>query len=75
MIGCLFGLFAFFTPRIVIVALLLTSQWITSPFHRLGTPFSGLLLPILGLVFAPYTLLAYCLTIHEHGSVGACGPC
>jgi hypothetical protein len=70
MLGCLLGLIAFFTPRIAIVLLLLFSNWIQTCFHALHSPFSGLLLPILGLLFAPYTLLAYCLAIHEHGSVG-----
>ena len=70
MIGCLFGLIAFFTPRIAIVLLLLTSDWIQTCFRALSSPFNGLLLPILGLAFVPYTLLAYCMAIHQHGSVG-----
>ncbi len=70
MLGCLIGLIAFFTPRIAIVLLLLTSDWVQTCFRALSSPFNGLLLPILGLVFLPYTLLAYCLAIHQHGSVG-----
>ena len=70
MIGCLFGLIAFFTPRIAIVLLLLLSDWIQHCFRTLSSPFNGLLLPILGLFLAPYTLLAYCLAIHQnHGHV------
>ena len=70
MIGCLLGLIAFFTPRIVIVLLLLTSDWVQSCFRAFSSPFNGLLVPILALIFLPYTLLAYCLAIHQHGSVG-----
>jgi hypothetical protein len=67
MIGCLFGIIAFFTPRIAIVLLLLFGDWIQTCFRTLSSPFSGLLLPILGLIFAPYTLLAYCLAWHQNG--------
>ena len=71
MIGCLFGLIAFFTPRIAIVLLLIFSDWIQHCFRALSSPFNGLLIPILGFIFAPYTLLAYCLAIHQnHGHVG-----
>jgi hypothetical protein len=69
MIGCILGLIAFFTPRIAIVLLALTGTWITSPFEKLQSPFNGLLIPILGLIFAPYTLLACCLAVHQNGSV------
>ena len=61
MLGCLLGLIAFFTPRIVIVLLLLTSDWVQSCFRAFSSPFNGLLVPILALIFLPYTLLAYCL--------------
>lgn len=67
--GCILGIIAFFLPRVVIVLLLLFSQYVTDPFTKLSSPFNGLLLPILGLIFAPYTLLAYCLTIAQNGSV------
>jgi hypothetical protein len=71
MIGCLFGLIAFFLPRVAIIFLLLFSNWILDAFKALSSPFSGLLLPILGLLFMPYTLLAYCLAWHQSsGSVG-----
>lgn len=70
MIGCLFGIVAFFLPRLVIVLLLVFSTFVTRPFAGLMTPFNGLLLPILGCVFLPYTLLAYCLAVNQHGSVG-----
>ena len=32
-------------------------------------PFNGLLIPILGFIFAPYTLLAYCFARNAHGAV------
>ena len=65
--GCILGLFAFFLPRVAIVLLLLFSHWIQDPFHRLSSPFDGLLLPVVGLIFAPYTLLAYCLAANQTG--------
>lgn len=71
MIGCFIGLTAFFLPRVAIILLLLFGKWITTPFGALSSPFNGLLLPILGLIFTPYTLLAYALAWHQtSGSVG-----
>jgi hypothetical protein len=67
MIGCLFGLLAFFLPRVAILILLLASDWIAACFRALSSPFNGILIPILGLLFAPYTLLAYCLAWHQNG--------
>lgn len=68
---CLLGIFAFFMPRVVIVLLWLFSTWIGSAFKSLSEPWSSpLLLPIIGFIFLPYTLLAYCLAIHQNGSVG-----
>jgi hypothetical protein len=70
MFGCFFGLLAFFAPRIAIVLVwLFGGGWLESSFAKQQPPFNGLLLPILGLIFAPYTLLAYCLTIHQNGGV------
>lgn len=71
MIGCLFGIFAFFLPRVAIILLgIFDTPFITNPFKSLSTPFNGLLLPILGCIFMPYTLLAYCLAISQNGSIG-----
>lgn len=71
MIGCLIGLLAFFLPRVAIILLLIFSTWIGDAFKALSSPFNGLLLPILGLIFTPYTLLAYCLSWHQtSGNVG-----
>lgn len=70
MFGCLLAIAAFFVPRVVIVLLWLFSAFITRPFVTFSAPFNGILLPLLGLIFLPYTLLAYCLTIQQNGSVG-----
>jgi len=60
---CLIVLIALFLPRLAIALLALFS-------HFIGAPFGGALLwPILGFIFAPYTLLAYCLAMNQHGSV------
>lgn len=67
--GCLVGLIAFFMPRVAIVLLWLFSTFITDAFRALSSPFNGVMLPILGLIFLPYTLLAYCLAMNQHGSV------
>lgn len=60
MIGCLVGLIAFFLPRVAIILLALFSDFI-------GRPFTGLLWPILGFFFAPYTLLTYCFAYVQNG--------
>jgi hypothetical protein len=70
MIGCLIGIIAFFLPRVAILLLGLFSTWIGDPFRALSSPFNGLLLPVLGFIFAPYTLLAYCLAVNQSGGVG-----
>lgn len=69
MLGCLLAIFAFFLPRVVILLLALFSTFISRPFQSFSPPFNGLLLPIIGFIFLPYTLLAYCLAISQHGSI------
>lgn len=69
MFGCLIAIFAFFLPRVAILLLGLFTTFITRPFQSLPSPFSGLLLPIVGFIFLPYTLLAYCLAIKQNGSI------
>ena len=59
---CLIALAAFFLPRVVIAVLAVFTNFITRPFP-------GLLVPILGFVFMPYTLLAYCFAKHYNGTV------
>lgn len=55
---------ALFLPRLAIVLLALFSKVITAPFG------GALLWPILGFIFAPYTLLAWCgASWANHGSV------
>jgi hypothetical protein len=54
---------ALFLPRLVIVLLALFSKVITAPFG------GALLWPILGFIFAPYTLLAWCGAYWGNGSV------
>lgn len=63
MLGCLIGLMAFFLPRVVIAIMALTSDYIVKPFS------GALLVPILGFIFMPYTLLAYCFAKNSHGSI------
>ncbi|HMN41653.1 MAG TPA: hypothetical protein PKE29_12465 [Phycisphaerales bacterium] len=69
MLGCLIGLLAFFLPRVAILLLLLFGDWIIVCFRALTSPLNGLLLPVLGLLFVPYTLLAYCLAWHQNGGM------
>jgi hypothetical protein len=69
MLGCIIAIFAFFLPRVAILILGVFTTFITKPFASWSAPFNGLLLPIIGFIFLPYTLLAYCLAIHQHGSV------
>lgn len=60
---CLLGVIAAFFPRVIIILLMLFSSYISSPFG------GKLLLPILGLIFLPFTLLLYCVVRNEHGAV------
>jgi hypothetical protein len=53
-VGCLFALFAAFTPRIALGAL-----WIFT--NLVDRAFSGFVLPMLGLIFVPYGTLFYVL--------------
>ena len=60
---CLVVLLAFFFPRVVIAVLALFTGYISSAYH------GGLLIPLLGFLFLPYTTLAYAWAINSHGSV------
>lgn len=66
---CLIGLIAFFLPRVAILLLGFFSTYISDPFRTLASPFNGLLLPVLGFLFLPYTLLAYCIAKNQSGGV------
>jgi hypothetical protein len=57
--GCLLLLVGLAFPRVAIALLLLFSDW----FAR---AFDGLLIPLLGLVFLPYTLLWYSVVINTY---------
>jgi hypothetical protein len=61
--GCLLvGCLALFTPRIAIVLVVLTSDY-------LGRAYETMLWPLLGFFFMPVTTLAYAWAINSAGSV------
>jgi hypothetical protein len=57
---CLLGIFALFLPRVVIVVLWFFTDWFQGVFNTL-------LWPILGLIFAPTTLLWYSFVVNYYG--------
>ncbi|MEX0655668.1 MAG: hypothetical protein WD534_04935 [Phycisphaeraceae bacterium] len=57
---CLLALIAVFFPRIVIVLTFLFSDYL----HR---AYEGLLWPILGFIFMPFTTLAYAFAVNSTG--------
>jgi len=59
---CLFLLVALLGPRVAIVLVAL----FTGYFER---PFDGLLVPLLGFLFLPFTTLAYAWAINSYGDV------
>jgi hypothetical protein len=59
---CLVVLIAFFFPRLVIILLALFSNYLQQAY-------TGLLIPLLGFFFLPYTTLAYAWAKNSHGSV------
>lgn len=60
--GCLFILLGLITPRLVVALLWLFSNWFDGVFH-------GALIPILGFIFLPYTLLWYTVVINWFNGV------
>lgn len=58
--GCFFAVFALITPRLVIVLLWFFSRWFEGMF-------TSLLLPVLGFIFLPTTLLWYSAVQHWFG--------
>jgi hypothetical protein len=60
---CLVAGVAFFFPRVAIILLVIFSDYIGEAFG------GGLILPLLGFLFLPYTTLVYAWTINSHGSV------
>ena len=63
---CLLLILAFFGPRIAMVLLALFSDF----FER---PFDGILIPLLGWIFLPFTTLAYAWSINTYGQVEGLG--
>ena len=61
--GCLLVLIATAFPRLVIVLLVLLSNWF-------GRAFGGMLIPILGFFFLPYTLLWTSVVYNVYGEWG-----
>jgi hypothetical protein len=59
---CLLTLPAIIVPRLVIVLLVIFSDW-------LGAAYETVLWPLLGFFFLPLTTLAYALAIHQAGAV------
>ena len=59
---CLIGLFALFTPRLVIILMVIFSDYI-------GHAYNTTLWPLLGFFFMPLTTLAYAFAINSGGSV------
>jgi hypothetical protein len=60
---CLAALLALFFPRLVIILLVIFSDYI-------GNGFGGSVLwPLLGFIFAPFTTLAYAFGMNENGSI------
>lgn len=64
---CLFAVFALAFPRIVIVLLWIFSSWFTGVFQ-------GMLLPILGFLFLPTTLLWASAVHHWFDNQWTVGP-
>jgi hypothetical protein len=64
--GCLLVLVASFAPRVALVFL-----WIFS--NLVDRAFSGFVIPLLGLVFLPYTTLFYVLAWSPVGGVHGWG--
>lgn len=57
---CLLAILAFFLPRVVLVLIFLTSDY-------LGKAYQTVIWPLLGFLFFPYTTLAYAFAMHENG--------
>ena len=59
---CLIALLALIAPRVVIVAVVIFSDYI-------GTAYQSTIWPLLGFLFMPLTTLAYAWGIHSAGSI------
>ena len=52
--GCLLAMMAAFAPRVVLI-----SMWIAGP--RIDAAFNSWIVPLLGIIFLPYTTIMYVL--------------
>lgn len=59
---CLLVLIALVFPRIVLLVIFFTSNYLDRAYHNL-------ILPLVGFIFLPLTTLAYAWAINSHGSV------
>lgn len=59
---CLLAILALFVPRLVMVLLVIFSDY-------LGAAYQTVFWPLLGFFFMPYTTLAYAWAKNSHGSV------
>ena len=59
---CLLGCLALLFPRLVIVLVVVFSDW-------LGNAYETVIWPLLGFLFMPLTTLAYALAINAQGTV------
>jgi hypothetical protein len=64
---CLLTLFALAAPRLVIAVLYVMTNWFRGMFH-------GALVPILGFIFLPTTLLWYTAVQHWFGGAWTLWP-
>lgn len=63
---CLLALVALAAPRLVIVLVVVFSDW-------LGSAYETRIWPFLGFLFMPVTTLAYAWSIHAYGGVDGAG--
>ncbi len=60
--GCCLFIVALIAPRLAMVIILLLTDWF-------GVAFDGVLWPLLGFLFMPYTTLAYMAAVVNAGAV------
>jgi uncharacterized membrane protein YuzA (DUF378 family) len=64
--GCLFALIAMLSPRLAVLILWLFTNYVDRAF-------AGFVLPLLGLIFAPWTTLMYVLVDVAPGGIHVAG--
>jgi hypothetical protein len=65
--GCLFALIALLSPRLAVFLLWAFTNYVNLAFH------GGWVLPLVGLVFAPWTTLFYVLVYAPVGPIRVAG--